>query len=147
MFPIQNFSKLMTVIISIVAGDYVICDSGIIYTPIPQKYLKSQDRTIVSGPGMNPHQNLFHPGHSKKKVRRELLPYALIVDNLETSLANTMDKDHANASGTIFKMFIKPRASTIFGQPVYFLDGLEPSIAVSGLHEECFNSTFGIWIG
>ena len=35
----------------------------------------------------------------------------------------------------------------MFGHPVYFLGGPGPSIAISGPHEEFFDSSFGIWIG
>ena len=58
-----------------------------------------------------------------------------------------MDKSHGNASGAIFENFFKPRASTIFVHPEYSLDGTGPLIAVSGPHEEFFNSDFGICVG
>ena len=69
------------------------------------------------------------------------------MDNLETLLATKVDKACGNASGSIVKRLIKPRASTIFGHPEYCMDGPGPSIAVSGLHKEFFNSDFGTWIG
>ena len=69
------------------------------------------------------------------------------MDNLETSLSNTVDKDHGNTGGSIMDSFIKPRASTMFGYPVYSIGGPGPSIAISGIYEEFLNSTFGIWIG
>ena len=69
------------------------------------------------------------------------------MDNLEASLATTVDKARGNASGSIVERFIKPRASTIFGHPVYSLDGPGPSMEVLGTHEEFFNSAFSIWIG
>ena len=43
--------------------------------------------------------------------------------------------------------FIKPRASTMFGNLVYFLDGPGPSIYISGPHEEYFNIAFALWKG
>ena len=58
-----------------------------------------------------------------------------------------MDKAQGNSSGGIVEIFIKPRASTIFGHPEYSLDGPGLSIAVLGPHEEFFSSDFGIWIG
>ena len=59
-----------------------------------------------------------------------------------------MYKARSNASGTIMERFIKLRASTIYGHTVYFMDEPGPLIAVSGAHEEFFNSDFvGIWIG
>ena len=69
------------------------------------------------------------------------------MDNLETSLDTTVDKARGNTSGAIVERFIKTRVSTIFGHPVYSLDGPGPSMVVSGPHEEFFNSAFGIWIG
>ena len=69
------------------------------------------------------------------------------MDNFKTSIATTVDKTRGNTSGLIVERFIKPRLSTIFGHPVYSLDVPGPSIAVSGPHEDFFNSAFGIWIG
>ena len=69
------------------------------------------------------------------------------MDNFETSLATTVDKARGNSSGAIVDRFIKHRTSTIFGHPLYSMDGSGPSMAVSGQHEEFFNSSFGIWIG
>ena len=69
------------------------------------------------------------------------------MDNLETSLATTADKARGNTSGSIVESFIKTRASTMFGNPIYSLDGPGPSMAVSGPHEEFSNSSFGICIG
>ena len=74
-------------------------------------------------------------------------PDPLIMDNLETLLATTFDKACGNTSGAIVEIFIKPRASTMVGHPVYFLGGPGPSIAVSGPHEKILNSDFAIWIG
>ena len=69
--------------------------------PIPHKDLDTQDITIVSGQGMNLAPKYFLPGHSKEKVGNETPPDALIMDNLETSLATTVDKDCGNTSGAI----------------------------------------------
>ena len=90
---------------------------------------------------------MFSQGTTKRKLGRNPPPYALIVDKLETSLATTVDKARGNASVTIEERFIKPIALTIFGHPVYSLDGKGPSITVSGPHEEFFNSAFALWIG
>ena len=48
-----------------VAQDYTVFNHG---PPIPQKDLKSQDRTIVAGPGMKPAPIFFLPGHIKKNI-------------------------------------------------------------------------------
>ena len=69
------------------------------------------------------------------------------MDNLETSLAATVDKARGNSSRAIVNRFIKPRASTIFGSLEYSMYEPGSSIAVSGPHEEFFNSAYGIWIG
>ena len=44
-------------------------------------------------------------------------PDALIMDNLEKPLTNPVDRGHGNKSGAIDEIFIKPRATTIFGHP------------------------------
>ena len=95
---------------------------------------------------MKPAPKLNPPGHRKEKVWKETPPYLLIMDNLEKSLATTVDKALGNTSGAIVERFIKPRASTMFGHPVYFLDGPGPSTSVPGPHEEYFNSDFALWI-
>ena len=69
------------------------------------------------------------------------------MDNLETSLATTVDKYCVNIGGAIVERFIKPRESTMFSHLVYSLDGSGPSVAISGPHEDFFNSNFGICIG
>ena len=89
------------------------------------------------------------PWHSKAKTEKDPPPnpYALIMDNLESSLAITVDKSSGNTCGDIVERFIKPIEPTMFGHPVYSLDGLGPSIYVSVLHDEFFNGDFAIWIG
>ena len=62
-------------------------------------------------------------------------------------MATTVDNSRGNTSGATVDRFIKPRVSTMFGHPVYLLDGPGPSIAVSCPHEEFFNSAFDLWIG
>ena len=114
---------------------------------IPQKELNTQDRTIVAYTGMKPSPKLVLPGHSKEKFGKKPPPDVLIMDNLETLLTTTVDKDFDNTSGAIVDRFIKPRASTIFGHPVYLLYGPGPSTAVSGPHEEFFNSALDLWMG
>ena len=69
------------------------------------------------------------------------------MDNLETSLANTVDKSSGNTDGAIVGRFIKPIASTMFGYLVYSLNGPGPLIEISGPHADFFNSAFWIWIG
>ena len=64
-----------------VAQDYTVFNYVL---PIPQKYLKSQVRTIVANPGINPATEFVLQGHSKEKTGKEPPPYALIVDNLKT---------------------------------------------------------------
>ena len=93
---------------------------------------------------MKPKPFFFLPGHRKEKTGKEPPTYALFMDNLETLLATTVDKASGNTRGSIVESFIKPIVSTIFGHPVYSLDGPGPSVEVSGPHEEFFNSDFGI---
>ena len=63
-------------------------------------------------------------------------PEVMIMDNLETLLATTVDKDHINTSGAVVKRFIKSRASTMFGNPSYFLDVPGSYITVQVPHED-----------
>ena len=51
-----------------VAQYYIVFNYG---PPIPQKYLNTQDRTIVTGPGMNPAPKFVLPGHSKEKNEKD----------------------------------------------------------------------------
>ena len=67
------------------------------------------------------------------------------MDNLETSLATTVDKSRGHENGDIVDRFIKPIASKIFVHTEYSLDGPGLSILISWPHEEFFNS--GFWIG
>ena len=69
--------------------------------PSPQKDLNSQYRTIVAGPGMNPAPAFVLLRHRKDKTVKETPPDAFIMDNLETSLAITVDKPRDNTSGAI----------------------------------------------
>ena len=48
-----------------VAQYYIVFNYG---PPIPQKYLNTQDRTIVSGPGMNPEPIFFSQGTAKRNL-------------------------------------------------------------------------------
>ena len=115
--------------------------------PRTQKYVKYQDRKIVAGSGMNLEPNLFLPGNIKERVGKNPPSDVLIMNNLETMLSTTADKARGNTSGSIVGRFIKPRASKMSGHPVNSLDGPGQSIAVSGPHEEFFNSYFALWIG
>ena len=63
------------------AQDYTILNYG---SPRPQKDLKSQDRIIVAGPGMNLAPIVFLPGHSKEKTENKTSTVLFIMDNLET---------------------------------------------------------------
>ena len=90
---------------------------------------------------------MFLSGHIKEKVGKENPPDALIVDNLETYFSTTVDKDSGNTSRSTVERFIKNIESTMFGYPVYSLDGPGTSIAVSGPHDKIFNSDFALWIG
>ena len=71
----------------------------------------------------------------------------LIVDNLEPLLAPIVYKACGNTSGFLVNRFIKTIASKIFVQLEYSLDVPGPLIAISGPHEEFFNSAFWVWIG
>ena len=102
----------------------------------PQKNLKPQDRTIVAGIGKKLSPKCILPGHRTEKVRKNYPLDALIIDNLETLFAKTVDKSLSNESGSVVERFTKPRASTMFGHPVYLMDVTGPSIAVSGSHED-----------
>ena len=55
--------------------------------------------------------------------------------DLETPLAKTVDRSCGNTSGYFVDIFIKPRASKMFGNPEYYLDGPAPFITISGPHE------------
>ena len=81
--------------------------------PRPQKYIKSRYRKIVAVPGVNLAPKFVLLGNSKDKYGKETLACALIMYNLETSLATTVDKACWNASEATVERFIKPRASTI----------------------------------
>ena len=115
--------------------------------PIPQRYVNPQDIIIVARPGMNPAPKFVLPGHSKEKILKKTPLDALIMYNLENSLATTVEKALGNTSVAIVERFIKTRSSKMFVHPVYSLEGTGPSIAVPGPHEECFNSAFDLWIG
>ena len=52
--------------------------------PIPQKHLKSQERTVLAGPWIKPAPNFFLPGNRKEITEKETPPNTLIMDNLET---------------------------------------------------------------
>ena len=58
-----------------------------------------------------------------------------------------MYKARGNTSGAIVQRFIKPRASTMFGNPVYLLYAPGPSSAVSGPHADFSNCAFAIGMG
>ena len=59
----------------------------------------------------------------------------LVMDSLEILLATSGVEACGNTNVATVKKFIKPRDSEIFGHPEYYLDGLGPSIAISGPHE------------
>ena len=124
-----------------VAQDYTVFNYR---PPRPQKDLNTQDRTIVTGPGIKPAPKFVFLWHSKEKTDKEVPQDPLIIDNLETSLETKVDKACGNTSGSVVERFIKSRASEMFGHPVHLLEGPGPSIPVSGPHEEFSNSAFGI---
>ena len=74
---------------------------------------------------MKPAQFFFSQGTENRKLGRKP-PDVLIMDNLETPLATTLDKSHEQKRGDIVERLIKPIASTMFGHPVYLLDGPGP---------------------
>ena len=58
------------------------------------------------------------------------------MDNLKKALATTVDKGRGNTCGDIVEQFLKPRESTMFGHPVYYMDRPWPLISIYGPHEE-----------
>ena len=79
---------------------------------------------------------MFPQANIEEKVGMDPPPDALIMGNLETSLATAVDKARGNVSGAIVERSIKRRASKIFGHPVYSLGGPGTSLAVSGPYED-----------
>ena len=71
----------------------------------------------------------------------------MIIDNSYTLLDTIVDKACGKSGLALVERYIKPIASEIFFHPEYLMYGFGPSFAVSGPHEEFFNSSFGIWIG
>ena len=69
--------------------------------PSPQKDLKPQVRTLVDQPGMKPAPKFVLPEQSKYIIGKEHPPDALIMHNLETSLANTVNKACGNEVETL----------------------------------------------
>ena len=53
----------------------------------------------MAGTGVNLAPKFVLPGNSKEKFGKEIPPDALLVDNLETSLATTMYKARGNTGG------------------------------------------------
>ena len=90
--------------------------------------------------------NFVLPGINKEKFGKETPLDAFLVDNLETSLATTVDTYNGNTGRAIGERFFKPKALAIFVHPGYLIDGPGMSISIPGPHEEFFNSTFGICI-
>ena len=83
---------------------------------------------------MKPAPKNISPRAQQREIWGKNSPDALIIDQLERLLATTVDKARGNTSGFIVDSFIKPRAYTMFGHPVYSLNGTGPSFAVSGPH-------------
>ena len=88
-----------------------------------------------SGTGGNLAQKVVLQGNSKDKVGKEMTPDALLMDNSEYLLTTTLDKALRNICRSVVDLFIKTRVLTMFGHPIYFMDGPDPSIAISGPHE------------
>ena len=97
-----------------------------LWTPNPTEILKVPRHKNSVRDRDEAAPKLVFSGHSNEKTEKETSPDALIMDNLLTSLATTVDKSHVNTIGSIVERFIKPRASTMFGYPVYSLDGPGP---------------------
>ena len=62
-------------------------------------------------------------------------------------MTTTVYMAHGDTRRSIIDILIKPIASKISGRPVYYMNGPGKLIAVSGPHEEFFNSALGICIG
>ena len=90
----------------------------------------------MAGTGVNLVPNFLSHGTVKKNLGRTPPPDALVMDNLETFLATTVDKASGNATGSMLERFIKNRSPTMFGHPEYSLDGPGPSISVLCPHED-----------
>ena len=88
--------------------------------------MKYKDKKIGAGPWVKLAPILVTLGNNEGKVRKEPPPDALIMDNLETSLATTLHKAHGNANVSMVKRYIKSTDSTIFDHPAYSLDGPGP---------------------
>ena len=69
------------------------------------------------------------------------------MENLATSFTNPVEKDCGNERISIVDIFIKPRASKMFGYTEYSLYVAWLSIAAPITHKEFFKSAFGIWLG
>ena len=71
----------------------------------------------MAGPGLDPETTFVPPGNNEGGVGKETPRDVLIMNNLETSLATTVDKASGNVNGSIVERFVKPRASSIFCHP------------------------------
>ena len=76
--------------------------------------MNPKDIPIVEDTGVNPEPALVIPGNNKREGMQWKNPDALIMGNLETSLANTVNKARGNASVAIVERFIKTTESTMF---------------------------------
>ena len=85
---------------------------------------------------VNPKPPLMIPGKLSCKSGQENPTDALIMDNLEISLATPVYRDSWNKSVDIVEILIKPKSSKHFGYPKYSMYEPGPTIAVSGPHEE-----------
>ena len=109
--------------------------------------MKSKDITTVTGLGVKPEQTICIPGNNRAKFCQGNPLDALIVDNLEKSLATTVDKYLGNSSGSIVVSLIKIIPSKMFRDLAYYIYVTGPLIRVYGTHAEFFNSDFEIWMG
>ena len=74
--------------------------------PRPYKYLKFQYIKILAGPGAKLAPKYVLKGNSKYKVSKKTPSYPLIMDNFQTSLAITVDKNRRNPSRVIVDRLI-----------------------------------------
>ena len=98
--------------------------------PIPDKGTELKYVTISERTRLKTAPLFVIPGYLKGQSKIYHLMDALIMENLDTSLFNPVYRDHGNISGTIVYIYIKLRASIIFGNREYSLGGPGPPIAL-----------------
>ena len=98
--------------------------------PIPDKGTELKYVTISERTSLKTAPLFVIPGYLKGQSKIYHLMDALIMENLDTSLFTPVYRDHGNISGTIVYIYIKLRASIIFGNQEYSLGGPGPPIAL-----------------